>query len=145
MAVAVALVVVAVRGRANVPQEATQHIQSRYHRHQDRGDDDRKPDRTMMVGMPSDHSEQHGGQKQDEVAPVLGEVTGAPLKLPTLLYGHDEGVDVRCDDLLKRGSTGDLVFRNPLQQVQSDLMTARKIRSIRSTAARHPADQEATG
>ena len=55
-------------------------------------------------------------QKQDEVAPVLGEVTGPPLKLPTLLYGHDEGVDVLCDDLLKRGSTGDLVFRNPLQQ-----------------------------
>src|SRR5258707_9073795 len=99
----------------------------------------------MMVGMPSNHSEQHGGQKQDEVAPVLGEVTGAPLKLPTLLYGHDEGVDVRCDDLLKRGSTGDLVFRNPLQQVQFRFDDGSQIPSIRSTAARPPADPEATG
>src|SRR3954463_3945621 len=79
-----------------------------------------------MVGMPSNHNEQHGGQKQDEVAPVLGEVTGAPLKLPTLLYGHGEGVDVRCDDLLKRGSTGDLVFRIRSSRSSSDLMEARK-------------------
>src|SRR5882757_1479220 len=98
----------------------------------------------MMVGMPSDHSEQHAGQKQDDVAPVLGEVTGSPQKLPTLLDGHDEGVDVLCDDLLKRGSTGDLVFRNPLQQVQFRFDGGSQVRSTRSTAARHPADQEAT-
>ena len=96
-----------------------------------------------MVGMPSDHCEQHSGQKQDEVAPVLGEVTGPPLKLPTLLYGHDEGVDVLCDDLLKRGSTGDLVFRNPLQEVHFRIDGGSQIRSTRSTCARHPADQEA--
>jgi hypothetical protein len=99
----------------------------------------------MMVGMPSDHSEQHAGQNQDDVAPVLNEVTGAPLKLPTLLYGHDEVLDVRCDDLLKRGSTGDLVFRNPLQQLQFRFDDGSQIRSTRSTFARHPADQEATG
>ena len=58
MAVAVALVVVAVRGRANVPQETTKHRLSRYHRHQGRGNEERKPDRTMVVGMPSDHGEQ---------------------------------------------------------------------------------------
>src|SRR5258705_13303111 len=113
MAVAVALVVVAVRGRANVPQEATQHKYCRYHRQQGRGNEERKPERTMMVGIPRDHGEQHAGQKQDEVAPVLGEVTVPLPKLPTRLYGHDEVVDVLCDDLLKSGSTGDLVFRNP--------------------------------
>ena len=98
-----------------------------------------------MVGMPGDNGEQHGGQKQDEVAPVLDEVTGDPLTVPTLLYGHDEVVDVLCDDLLKRGSTGDLVFRNPLQQVHFRFDDGSQIRSTRSTFARHPADQETTG
>ena len=42
---------------AKVPQQATQHIQSRYHRQQGRGNEDRKPERTIMVGMPSNHSE----------------------------------------------------------------------------------------
>src|SRR6476661_5375848 len=138
---AVAVVVVAVRGRANVPQEATQQIQSRYHRHQGRGNEERKPERTMVVGMPRDDGEQHGGQEQDEVAPVLGEVTDPPLSLPTLLCGHDEVVDVLCDDLLKCGSTGDLVFRNPLQQVQFRFDDGSQVRPF----ARHPAEQGATG
>ncbi|MGB8501690.1 hypothetical protein [Mycobacterium sp.] len=145
MAVAVALVVVAVRGRANVPQEATHHKQSRYHRQQRRGNDERKPERTMMVGMPSDHGKQHGGQKQDEVAPVLDEVTGPPLTLPTLLDGHDEVFDVLCDDLLKGGSTSDLVFRNPLQQVQFRSDDGSQVRNTRSPFARHAAEQDATG
>src|SRR4029078_571841 len=109
---AVAVVVVAVRGRANVPQEATKHRLSRYHRHQGRGNEERKPARTRVVGMPRDDGEQHGGQEQDDVAPVLGEVTDTPLTLPTLLCGHDEVVDVLCDDLLKCGSTGGRVFPN---------------------------------
>jgi hypothetical protein len=108
----------AAKAVANVPQEARQNKYCRYHRQQGRGNEERKPEPTIMVGMPSDHGEQHGGQEQDEVAPVLGEVTVRLLKLPTLLYGHDEVVDVLCDDLLKPGSTGDLVFRNPLQRVQ---------------------------
>src|SRR6476660_4849320 len=137
MAVAVALVVVAVRGRANVPQEATKHRLSSYHRHQGRGNEERKPDRTMVVGMPRDDGEQHGGQEQDEVAPVLGEVTEPPLTLPILRYGHDEVVDVLCNDMLKCGSTGDLVFRNPLQQVQFRFDYGSQVRPF----ARHPAEQ----
>jgi hypothetical protein len=126
LGIAVVLVVVAVRGGANVPQEATKHILSRYHRHQGRGNEERKPDRTMVVGMPRDDGEQHGGQEQDEVAPVLGEVTDPLLKLPTLLCDHDEVVDVLCDDLLKCGSTGDLVSGIRSTRSSSDLMTARK-------------------
>ena len=140
LGMAVALVVVAVRGGANVPQEATQHKQSRYHRQKGRGHEERKPERTTMVGMPGDNGEQHGGQKQDEVAPVLDEVTGDPLTVPTLLYGHDEVVDVLCDDLLKRGSTGDLIFRNPLQRVQFRFDDGSQVRTTRSPFARHPAE-----
>ena len=36
----------------------------------------------------------------------LGEVSGFPLKLSTLLLSHEEGVDVFSDHLLERGSTG---------------------------------------
>src|SRR5271167_1736909 len=120
MGVAVTLVVVAVRGRANAPHEASQHIDRRYHGQHDRGNEQRKPDGAMVVGMPKNHGEQHGGDKQHEVAPVvsLGEVSGLAPKLPTLLLSHKEGVDVLSDHSLERDSTGYLVFRNPLQQLQ---------------------------
>ena len=50
-----------------------------------------------------------------------------------------------CDDLLKRGSTGDLVFRNPLQQVQFRIDDGSQVRPTRSPFARPAAEQDATG
>ena len=75
--VAVALVVVALIG-ANARQEATHHSDSRYHSHYERRNEQRKPDRTVVVGMPSDHGEQQDRDKQHDVAPVafLGEISG---------------------------------------------------------------------
>jgi hypothetical protein len=46
-----------------------------------------------------------------------------------------------CDNLLKRRSMGDLVFRNPLQQVQFRFDDA----PTRSPFARPAAEQDATG
>ena len=47
LGIAVALVAIAVTGGANVPQEATKHRLSRYHRHQGRGNEERKPEQTF--------------------------------------------------------------------------------------------------
>jgi hypothetical protein len=40
------------------------------------------------------------------------------LETPDSSLSHEEGVDVLSDHSLERGSTGHLVFRNPLQQFQ---------------------------
>ena len=66
--VAVVLVVVAVIG-ANA-RRATHHSDSHYHGQHERRNEQRKPDRTMVVGMPSDHGEQQDRDKQHDVAPV---------------------------------------------------------------------------
>jgi hypothetical protein len=102
----------------------------------------------MVVGRsPKNHGEQHGGDKQRDVAPVvsLGELSGLALKLPTLLLSHKEGVDVLSDHSLERGSTGYLVFRNPLQQLQLRLDDGAQVRNIRLRSAGQAAEQDATG
>jgi hypothetical protein len=58
---------------------------------------------------------------------------------------HEEVVDVNSDHSLERGSTGHLVFWNPLHQLHFRFDEGSQIRSTRSTSARHPTDQEATG
>ena len=55
---------------ANARQEATHHSDSHYHGQHERRNEQRKPDRTMVVGMPSDHGEQQDRDKQHDVAPV---------------------------------------------------------------------------
>jgi hypothetical protein len=144
--VAFALVVVPVIG-ANARQEATHHSDSHYHGHHERRNEQRKPDRTMVVGMPSDHGEQQDRDKQHDVAPVafLGEISGPTLKLPTLLLRHEEGVDVLSDHSLERGSTGYLGFRKLLQQIQLRCDDGSQVRNTRIPFARHAAEQEATG
>jgi hypothetical protein len=146
-AVAVALVVIAFRRTGpTAPQEATHQRDSRYHGHHNRGNKQRKPNRTMVVGgRPENHDEQHGGEKQHEVTPVLGEVPDSPLRLPTLLLRHEEGLDVLCEHSLERGSTGHLIFRSPLQQVDVRYNEGSQVRNIRTRFARHAAEQKATG
>src|ERR1700738_4059200 len=84
----------------------------------------------MVVGIPDNHGEQHGRDKQHDVAPVasVGEVPGLALKLPTLLLSQEEVVDVLPDHLLERGATRGAPCSSGITCTSSisDLMTARK-------------------
>jgi hypothetical protein len=52
---------------------------------------------------------------------------------------------VLSDHSLERGSTGHLVFRNPLQQLQLRKDDGSQVRNIRSRFAGQAAEQNATG
>ena len=126
--VAVALVVVPVIG-ANARQEATHHSDSRYHSHHERRNEQRKPDRTMVVGMPSNHGEQQDRDKQHDVAPVafLGEISGPTAETSDSSLAPRGGrrravrsfARARLDGLPR--SSGSRCSRS-----SSDVMTARK-------------------
>jgi hypothetical protein len=146
-AVAVPPVISAFRGIGPTARhETTHHGDSSYRGHPDRSNEQRKPNGTLVVDIPKNHEEQDGAEKQHDVTPVLGEVPDFPLKLPTLLLRHEEGLNVLCKHSLERGSTGRLIFfRSPLQQFEVRNNDGSQVRNIRTRFARHAAEQKATG